>query len=192
MPLMQKLIISLCACLALAGCASVPTGPLPPLPAYREVAELAGRLSLTYRKDGNPESMTVNFDWRQQPDRVDIDLSSQLGQTMARISVTPAQATLTEANKPPRSAASIDALTAQALGWQLPVAGLKEWLQGYATDAQGQRFAAAPGKDTVITNDGWKLRFVSWRPDGSPKRIDAERLAAAQVDELAIRIVVAQ
>ena len=192
MPAMQKLLLSLAACAVLAGCASVPTGPIAPLPAYREAAELAGRISVTFRKAGNPESLSGKFTWQQQPGKVDVTLSSPLGQTMAKISVTPAQATLVQSDQAPRTASSIDALTAQALGWQLPVAGLKDWLQGYATDAQGQRFAAAPGKDTVVTHDGWKLRFVSFRQDGAPKRIDAERLAAAQVDELAIRIVVDQ
>jgi outer membrane lipoprotein LolB len=190
MPDMKKLILSFCAVAVLAGCASVPAGTALPLPAYREVAELAGRLSVTYRKDGAPESLSGKFTWQQQPGKIDVGLFSPLGQTMAKITVTPSQATLTQADQAPRTAASIDALTAQALGWQLPVAGLKDWLQGYATDAQGQRFSAAQAKDTVVTNDGWKLRFVSWRPDGTPKRIDAERLAAAQVDELAIRIVV--
>jgi outer membrane lipoprotein LolB len=187
---MKKLILSVAACAVLAGCATTPTGPLPPLPAYREALELAGRISVTYRKAGNPESLSGKFNWQQQPGKVDVALFSPLGQTVARISVTPAQATLEQSDKPPRTAASIDALTAQTLGWQLPVGGLKDWLQGYATDAQGQRFTAAPGKDTVMTQDGWKLRFVSWRPDGSPKRIDAERLAAAQVDELTIKVVV--
>jgi outer membrane lipoprotein LolB len=190
MPNMQKLILSLCAAAVLAGCASMPAGPVAALPAYREVAELAGRLHVTFSKDGAQESLSGNFSWQQQPGKIDVDISNPLGQTVARISVTPGQATLIQSDKTPRMAPDIDVLTAQTLGWQLPVAGLKDWLQGYATDAQGQRFAAAPGKDTVTTNDGWKLRFVGWHPNGSPKRVDATRLAAAQVDELVLRIIV--
>lgn len=187
---MQKIILSLCASVVLAGCASVPTGPVPSLPAYRESLELSGRMSATYSKAGSPETLSVKFNWLQQPGKIDVALLTPLGQTVATVTVTPDAATLAQSGQPPRTAPTLDALTVQTLGWQLPVAGLKEWLQGYATAADGQRFSAAPGKDTVLTNDGWRLRFVSWRADGSPKRIDAERVAAAQVDELALRVVV--
>lgn len=190
MPGMKKLILSLCAAALLGACASTPTGPIPPLPAYRETAEINGKINVNYRKNGNAESLSGRFNWQQQPGKIDVELTSPLGQTVAKIQVTPTQATLMQSDQVPRTAASIDALTAQALGWQLPVAGMKDWLQGYATDAQGQRFSAGPASDSVVTNDGWKLRFVSWREDGSPRRIDAQRVAATQVDELELRIVV--
>ena len=139
MPAMKKLILSLAAAAVLAGCASTPTGPIPPLPAYRETAEINGKISVNYRKNGSAESLSGRFTWQQQPGKIDVELTSPLGQTVARIQVTPTEATLMQSDQVPRSAASIDALTAQALGWQLPVGGMKDWMQGYATDAQGQR-----------------------------------------------------
>jgi outer membrane lipoprotein LolB len=90
-------------------------------------------------------------------------------------------------------AADLDTLTTQSLGWTLPVTGLRDWLQGYATAADGSRFAASEANNNVTTRDGWRLRFVSWQADPTgrllPKRIDAERIGAANVDELALRIV---
>ena len=90
-------------------------------------------------------------------------------------------------------ARDIDSLTAQALGWSLPVSGLRDWLQGYATSFDGSRFVASPLNDRVITRDGWRIRYVSWQePAGAnpqPKRIDAERSATLQTDEITIRIV---
>ena len=79
-------------------------------------------------------------------------------------------------------------------GWSLPVSGLRDWLQGYATGADGKRFVATPANNTVTTNDGWRLRFVSWQDENAarpvPKLIHAERSASATVDELAIRIII--
>jgi outer membrane lipoprotein LolB len=194
---MKLLATGLCAAL-LAGCASAPVIPSQPhalqaLAPYRDTFEAAGRLSVNYRKDGNPESLTGKFSWSQTPGRIDVSLSSPMA-TIATISITPESATLVQADKAPRVARDIDTLTAQSLGWSLPVSGLRDWLQGYATGADGKRFAATPANNTVTTADGWRLRFVSWQDESAaqpaPKRIDAERVASASDDELAIRIVI--
>jgi outer membrane lipoprotein LolB len=191
---------------ALAGCA---TGGAPALSnpnasaaAYRDTIDLGGRLSVTYQKDGQPQQIIGNFTWAQRPGQIDVALNSQLGQTLAQISVTPQSATLTQSGREPRVAKDIDGLTRQALGWSLPVAGLADWLQGYATDANGKRFAASPANNSVFTNDGWRLRFAEWQdgPKGAngangangafPRTIRADRSATATSDELAISIIV--
>lgn len=180
--------------LATAGCAVAPTAPpsTATVAPYREALELSGRLSVNYSRDGKQESLSGKFTWLQQGARTDVSLASPLGSTIATISVTPDAATLTEAGKQPRTAADIDTLSAQTLGWSLPVSGLRDWLQGYATGADGQRFAASPAASQVTTADGWRLSFVTWQ-DGpgrpQPKRIDAERSAGGQFDDMAIRIV---
>src|SRR5476649_637696 len=179
--------MSLATALLLAGCASAPTGPrsTAAVAPYRETIKLDGRLNVNYRKDDKPESITVNFDWCQQGARTDVTLMAPpLGQIVATVSVTPELATLTQGGKPPRSAPDIDTLSAQILGW----------LQGYATGADGQRFAATPANDSVVTRDGWHLHYVSWQDEAAavpqPKRIDASRSGGGQVDDMAIRIVI--
>ena len=57
--------------------------------------------------------------------------------TIATISITPESATLVQADKAPRVAKDIDSLTAQSLGWSLPVSGLRDWLQGMVTVRDG-------------------------------------------------------
>ena len=181
----------LAAAALLAGCATQ-SGLLSQasVPPYREAIDLSGRLSVSYQKDGKPESLSGKFVWAQSGQAIDVSLSSPLGQTIATIQVTPQAATLTQSGQAPRSAADIDSLSAQTLGWSLPVSGLRDWLQGYATGADGRRFIASPANDSVTTRDGWRLRFVSWQDQGAlhpqPKRIDADRSGG---DELAIRIV---
>ena len=186
-----KKIVAAALCAALmGGCASVSVNPVAD---YRSTFDAAGRLSVNYRKDGNPELVTVNYSWSQTPGRIDISLSSPMS-TVAKISITPESATLVQADKAPRTAKDIDTLTAQELGWSLPVSGLKDWMQGYATGADGKRFVASPANNTVTTSDGWRLRFVSWQDENAarpvPKLIHAEHSASATADELAIRIII--
>ncbi|WP_295990162.1 outer membrane lipoprotein LolB [Rugamonas sp.] len=180
----------------LAACATVADGPRSSaaVAPYRDTINLNGRLNVNYHKDDKPESLTVNFSWRQQADRTDVALMSPLGQTVATVHVTPGEATLTQGGKAPRSAADVDTLSAQLLGWSLPVSGLRDWLQGYATGADGSRFAATPARDSVVTRDGWHLHYVSWQDAAAavpqPRRIDASRSGGGQVDDMEIRIVI--
>jgi outer membrane lipoprotein LolB len=161
--------------------------------AYRDAIDLSGRLLVNFEKDGKPDTISVKFTWAQTPGAVDASLLSPTGQTVAKINVTPEAATLTQGGRPARVARDIDALTAQALGWALPVSGMRDWLQGYATAAGGKRFVASPASNTVTTADGWTLTFVSWQDEHAatptPKRIDAHRPASAGSGELALRIV---
>ena len=194
MPISRRLSLIVLAA-TLAGCAT--TGaPLSTatVGAYRETIDLSGKLSVNYIKDEKQESLTGNFTWDQTPNRIEVSLASPLGQTIATIAVTPEGATLTQSGKPPRTAADIDGLTQQTLGWTLPVSGLRDWLQGYALDAEGKRFVASPANNSVVTKDGWRLRFVSWQDDKAaqpvPRRIDADRAAAGDIQNLEIRIVV--
>lgn len=162
--------------------------------AYRDTIDLNGRLTVNYQKDGQTETLTGKFNWVQTPAAVNVGLASPLGQTIATITVTPESATLVQGDRAPRVARDIDTLTAQALGWSLPVSGLRDWLQGYATGADGQRFAASPAANTVTTADGWRLTYVSWQDPTAakpmPKRIDVARVASATVEAMEIRIVI--
>ena len=183
--------------LLLTACAS--TGPLPDtsVASYRDTVELSGRLSVNYEHDGKPETLSGKFSWAQTPAAIDVALASPLGQTLATIKVTPDSATLTQTDRAPKVARDIDTLTSQALGWSLPVSGLRDWLQGYATGADGKRVATSPARNEVTTADGWRVTFVSWQdalPSSAlapqPKRIDATRAATATSGELALRIVI--
>ena len=196
-----RLLPALALSAVLAGCAtSGPSLPVPnvPVAAYRDTIDLSGKLAVTYQKDGQPQRLNGAYTWTQRPGSIDVEIFGPLRQTQAVLHVTPQAATLTLSDGKTRSAADIDTLTTQTLGWTLPVSGLRDWLQGHATDAQGKPFSASPSNDNVVTKDGWRLRFAEWQggkaADGTPvpmpRRINAERSASATSDELALTIVI--
>jgi len=178
---------------SLAGCATTSSN-VATVGAYRDTIDLAGRLSVNYQKDGKTESLNGSFDWAQRPGSVEVTLMNPLGQTEAVIQLTPQSATLTQRGRTPLSEANIDTLTQRTLGWPLPVSGLRDWLQGYAVDAQGQRFSASPARNEVTTQDGWRLRFVEWQDPNAaqpvPRVLHATRAAVGDIQDLSIRIVI--
>ncbi|MDB5776996.1 MAG: lolB [Herbaspirillum sp.] len=193
--------------LLLAGCATItaPTGTPPSaerqtgtLRTYRDAIDVGGRLSVQYRQNDKDQAVHGSFTWAQRPGQTVVTLLSPLGQTMATIEITPSLSTLTQAGQAPRTAADVDALAADALGWPLPVSGLRDWLQGFAVDADGGRFIATPRNtenSSVTTGDGWRIRYPSWQDDADmsarnhPKRIDLER-STARAGDVAMRIVI--
>ncbi|MBB5201407.1 outer membrane lipoprotein LolB [Glaciimonas immobilis] len=199
--------------LATTGCATL-TSPSAPLTTaangdhgsqtarqYHPAIDFNGRLSLRYQQDGKEQALHGSFTWSQASQRTLVTLLSPLGQTLATIDITPQQSTLHQAGQPPRSAADVDLLTAQALGWPLPIAGLRDWLQGFGSDINGKRFNIQPSGEKEPTNittaDHWAIQYTGWQPaegltgdaNSTPKRIDLTR-STEQAGEVAIRIVV--
>ncbi len=151
-------------------------------------------MSVLYQKNQQEEAIHASFTWKQSKDSSTITILSPLGQILATIDVKPGIATLTQSGQEPRSATDVDALAEQALGWPLPVSGLRHWLQGFASDANNKAFIATPSNTKLITQDGWNIQYVSWEDDNQtsaqsrPKRIDLTR-QTEQAGKVMIRIV---
>lgn len=189
---------TLLALSVLAGCAGIDTTPQTPASAgifrnYQQAIDIAGRMSVRYQQYGRDEALHGSFEWQQRPGKTQLTLSSPLGQTLAQIAILPDGATLTQSGQPPLAAANADALTAQALGWPLPVSGLREWLQGNVTDSTGKkRVATQQDENTdIVTADGWRIRYAAWDNSAAPRprRIDLTR-TTAQAGEVALRLVI--
>jgi outer membrane lipoprotein LolB len=186
-----RLLATATAAVSLAGCATANLSTAA-VGAYRDTIDLNGSIAVNYQTNGEQHPVNGKFSWAQRPGRVDVSVFDPFGQTVAEITVTPDTATLTQPKREPRTARDIDTLTQQTLGWPLPVAGLRDWLQGYAVDAQGKRFAASPANNNVVTRDGWRLRFVDWQKGTAtpmPRVIKAERSSAGSGD-LSINIAI--
>ena len=161
---------------------------------FHESIDIGGRLSVRYLQQGEPQLLTGSFNWIQRSLRTQVTLLSPFGQTIARLEVTPQRATFQRAGEPLQSAADVDQLTANALGWPLPVSGLRSWLQGFVRIAPDQRVAVKPATDAAITSDdGWRIVYSNWSEAEStaavrPRRIDVSR-QTREAGEVQIRII---
>ena len=150
-------------------------GPASTLAARAAAFELAGRLSARH---GN-NALSANFRWTHDAQRDELDLSSPLGQTIARLSSDASGVRLQTPDGRVETAGDWAALTTRALGWPLPVEGLASWIQGVPRDgvpAAVER--ASDGMPAVLRQDGWSVVYQAFEPgsDGSsrPKRLTLE------------------
>ncbi|MQR00369.1 lipoprotein insertase outer membrane protein LolB [Glaciimonas soli] len=203
------------AALFSAGCSSLSTSPAhisettpaiattaamaaPAQRPYYKAIDLGGRLSVRYEQNGKEQAVYGSFTWSQTLDHTVVTLLSPLGQTLATINITPDLSTLQQAGQPIRTAADVDQLTSEALGWPLPIAGMRDWLQAFGNDSKDQRFNLNPTSDSsavtsVTTSDHWLIQYTNWQTgtdnSGYAKRIDLSR-NTEQAGPVAIRIVI--
>jgi outer membrane biogenesis lipoprotein LolB len=121
------------------------------------------------------ESITGRFELSITQARADpaskrtvLELSSPLGQLVARLSIEPGKARLETADRGDFSAPDMDSLTDSMLGWRVPVQRMSVWLQGKATensviDAQGKLVSAIDG--------GWSLTIDEHNAQGKPAKL---------------------
>ena len=156
------------AVLGLAGCAAL----APPPPGSDTPFDIVGRVAVNF--DGR--AFTSNLRWRHAAGGEEVWLSTPLGQTVAHIQSGGGEATLTTADQQRYRAASVEALTQRALGWELPLSRLTWWVRGEAVPGS----APAMQRDqrsrlTLLDQDGWRIAYENYPPDehgGLPRRLD--------------------
>ena len=128
---------------------------------------------------------------------VRLDLVSPLGQTLAIITATPSGATLDLPNEAPRNAPEVDSLMEQALGFSLPVSGMRDWLHGRAAPGTPSNITRdANGRPDTLRQSGWTVRYLAWQdtPENAtptttlPRRIDMAR--DGNESPLSVRLVI--
>lgn len=154
-PVPRIVVAALCTAL-LAACA---TAPLPTGTAF----ELTGRVAVR----SGQEAASGRLFWRHGQTFDDLMISTPLGTGIAEITRRAELYTLTTADARQFSASDPQALTEQALGWQLPLAGLPDWVQGrpYASsegDANGETQRGPDGRIQVIRQLGWTIEYLAY------------------------------
>jgi outer membrane lipoprotein LolB len=146
--------------------------PASALAAQAATFELTGRLSA---RRGN-DALSANFRWTHERQRDELDLSSPLGQTIARLSSDASGVRLQTPDGRVETAGDWAALTTRALGWPLPVEGLASWIQGVPRDgvpAAVER--ASDGMPAALRQEGWSVVYQAFErgSDGlsRPKRL---------------------
>jgi outer membrane lipoprotein LolB len=142
------------------------------LAAHAAAFELSGRLSA---RRGN-DALSANFRWTHEAQRDELDLSSPLGQTIARLTGDANGVRLQTPDGRIETAGDWAALTTRALGWPLPVEGLVFWIQGLPREgAPAAVERASDGLPAALRQDGWSVVYQAFErgSDGvsRPKRL---------------------
>ena len=153
--------------LALAGCASAPASRDAAPSRFadtRTAYEISGRLSARHDAD----AFAAGFHWTHAGDRDELDLTSPLGQTVARLSGDTHGVEFQTPDGKVQTANDWTSLTSHGLGWALPVAGLSYWIQGAPRkDAPFTAEAGNDGAPGVLRQDGWTIVYQAFAKDAS-------------------------
>jgi outer membrane lipoprotein LolB len=167
-----------CLLVLLQACSSV--GPLAPAKPVAETFVLGGRVSVR----AGEETFSGSMAWAATGMGDDVLLSDPLGQGVASLSRSAAGVVLTPAGREPVHAQSAEELTEKVLGFRLPLAGLRYWVQGHPDP--GRPFATRRddgGGVGQLRQDGWVIDYLQYR-DQRPRKIHVSR------EELEIRLVI--
>jgi outer membrane lipoprotein LolB len=183
----------------MVGCSSLQIWPSLPSStqaerSFQDNILIQGRFSVAYEQNNRPQSVQGRFQWQQHDQHIDIDLMSPLGQTIAKLAITPNSATIQQTSKEIKVADNVAELTERTLGWSLPVAGMRDWLQGFNRSTTNQRQMARPNENDQFDTEGWHIQYVSWQQNSVsiyPKRIDLTR-TSPQLHQLSLRIIIDQ
>jgi outer membrane lipoprotein LolB len=171
---------------ALSGCASVkPQGPTTSTAATALTTQTSrayhGRFAVQYvDQNGQQRNAYGNFDWQERGDTVTLQLRNPLGQTMAIVTSSPAAATLELPNRQPMTADNVSTLMQNALGFTLPVEGLRYWLQPSVAPTSKAKTEKDPQQEShlkQIQQDGWTIDYVAYAdaPATGVKRVNLAR-----------------
>lgn len=131
---------------------------------------------------GEGRAFSSNLRWRHDAGDDELWLLSPVGQTLAHIVAGATGATLTTPDQQQFHAFSAENLTRRALGWPLPLAGLRYWI--HAAPAP-ERDSGAPvltrdagGQVVALEQDGWSIRYAYPQPGATtarPRTLDLRR-----------------
>jgi outer membrane lipoprotein LolB len=161
--------------LGLAGCAAVPPASAPlDVDAWPDRWALQGRIGVQHGET----SLAGQLHWRHAPDSDELLLTSPLGQGMARIVRDGDGVALELPEQPVRRAADLDALTRDALGYELPVGGLRWWLQARPDPARSHQLQrGTDGRVSQLKQDGWTIDYTQYvaEPMLRPRKLVVSR-----------------
>jgi outer membrane lipoprotein LolB len=182
-------LAALFAGLALAACATLPqpTQPQAGVATPDVPFTLSGRLSARHGENG----VAGGFTWNHAPSHDAIDLSTPLGQTLARLSGEPGNVSVRLSDGRIETATTWAALTDRALGVTIPVEGLAWWIRGHAAPGSPSTIERDDrGRVSVLRQDGWEIVYAYANDAATmPQRVMLRYASAEPVD---VRIAVDQ
>ena len=155
-----RFVRAIATAVLVAGCA--PLQPAPESVAVDREALAApftaeGRLSARRGSEG----IAGQFTWQHASSRDTIDLTTPLGQTIARLDGDTDGVRIQTSNGRVETAQDWDTLTARAFGLTLPVSGLSAWLRGLPRDGSRYSVERDPrDRPALLRQDGWEVTYA--------------------------------
>jgi outer membrane lipoprotein LolB len=182
---MRRLVAAL-ALLATA-CATVAPPEVSPggAPELAAPFTIEGRLSARRGNEGG----AAHFTWLHDGARDRIELSTPLGQTLARLTGSADGVRAEWPDGRSVDARDWDDMTSRVLGVAVPVQGLAAWLRGRSRGTTPSSIERdARGRTSVLAQDGWEIVYAyaddaAWRPSRLTLRY-------AQGEPTEVRVVV--
>ena len=174
--------------LAVAGCSVTPKTEALTSAQQSDHFQRSGRFALSVDKhNGERDAVQGGFIWREQPQRIQLDLNNPMGTVLARVVVDEQGSRLIYPNGDVEYAVSPDALVAQLLGYELPVSGMKDWLRGQTGAGLVTELKQEQGRVVYFSQDSWRVQLQRYDEKG-PRVLQMNRTQATQA--FSVRIVV--
>jgi outer membrane lipoprotein LolB len=160
--------------LLLSACAALKPSDRP---AQRAATfDLVGRVAVTFEG----RNFSSGLRWQHAVVGDEVWLMTPTGQALAHIQADDEGATLTGADRQTYRAADVEALTRQALGWELPVTRLAWWVRGELVPGSeaGEAVRDQQGRLARFTQDGWSVTLAHPGGEdraGRPQRVELVR-----------------
>lgn len=136
-----------------------------------------------------PDAVQGSFVWRDLGTRLTLDLANPFGNILARVTVEPGQAILTQSNGEILRASDPDGLVQQAIGERVPVRDLRQWLRVplRPVPAMQQVKRDEKGRITAFEQNGWEVELSRFDEQG-PRLLVLSRNEGSK--QIVIRLVV--
>ncbi len=179
-----------------AGCATIPPPVSDPEKAWREreqqLADVrnwsaVGRVAVR----SEDEAWNVSMHWKQRGDAYRIRFRAPFGQGLMELSGGPAGVVMRTSDNRIISAKNPDDLLFDAVGWRVPLGGLRYWILGRTDVAASvtERSLDVAGRLQRLQQSGWDVEYLRYKQVGP---VELPTKVFVENDRLAARIVVSR
>lgn len=171
----QKFLLAGFIIWQLGGCSTAPliiqsgSTPFDPVRAYTERAALLRATFQGFHLEGRVamknegKGFTAGLSWDQSKTNSVVELTGPLGGTAARLTENVNGARLEMPDKPTLESQDAGQLLHDYFGWDIPVLQMQSWTLGLATANQLPGDLDVRGLPTLLSDQGWQVRFISWQ-----------------------------
>lgn len=136
---------------------------------------LDGRLAISDSKDGG----SGRLQWQQHDSATHMSFRGTMGKGAWQLHADPAGARLELANGEMHTAATLNELIFDQIGWRVPVSALSWWVRGLAQPEPWQsRTLDEAGRLSSLVQNGWNIEFDRYQSEdhlAMPEKLTARR-----------------